>query len=277
MMRRQPGLIVLLYLGLACSPILLGQSAEEMARMAQDPLASISAIASDNTFNFGTGADGEEQVAPNLQIQPVYSITLGSWNFIPRAIIPIIGAPPESDLPGLGPPRPPGSDRTWGLSDIATQFFFAPSGGAKVKWGLGPQFSWRTRTDDRVGGAGWGAGPAGVVLTDFGSLSVGALVGNMWSYDGDFSTMLVQPLIYYNFESMPGVSLSYNPAITFDWKGDSGNKVTLPVGLGIGKTFALGGGFGMDLSGGAYGMVVRPDGGPKWQLKVAAFFILPRN
>ncbi len=139
MMRRQRGLIVLLYLGLACSPILLGQSAEEMARMAQDPLASISAIASDNTFNFGTGADGEEQVAPNLQIQPVYSITLGSWNFIPRAIIPIIGAPPESDLPGLGPPRPPGSGRTWGLSDIATQFFFAPTGGAKVKWGVGPQ------------------------------------------------------------------------------------------------------------------------------------------
>ena len=28
---------------------------------------------------------------------------------------------------------------------------------------------------------------------------------------------------------------------------------------------------------GVYGMAVRPEGGPKWQLKVAAFFILPRN
>ncbi len=70
-------------LGLAYSSILLGQDAADMARVAQDPLANTSAVVSDNSFNFSTGAEGEEQVSPNFQIQPVYSISLGSWNFIP--------------------------------------------------------------------------------------------------------------------------------------------------------------------------------------------------
>ena len=71
-----------------------------------DPLASVAAIVSDNTFNIGTGVDGREQVAPNFQIQQVYSIDGESVNLILRGVVLIIGAPPESDLSKLGDPRP---------------------------------------------------------------------------------------------------------------------------------------------------------------------------
>jgi hypothetical protein len=128
-----------------------GGGAAEMARKLQDPLANISALMTDNDIQFKTGDD---DTSYSFQLQPVYALDFPDrgFTFIPRAIIPIIGAAPESTFPKLGDPRPEGDSTTWGLSDILTQFFFAPKTEAKWKWGIGPQISWETRTDDKVGG-----------------------------------------------------------------------------------------------------------------------------
>ena len=75
-----------------------GPSAEELARKAQDPLADVRAIMTDNTIAFGTADD---QTSYGFQIQPVYSIpTDRGYTFIARAIIPILGYPPEQACPG---------------------------------------------------------------------------------------------------------------------------------------------------------------------------------
>lgn len=56
--------------------------------------------------------------------------------------------------------------------------------------GAGPQLSWKTRTDDKVGGPGWGAGAVGVVLGNITEqLSFAGIINQLWSYDGDFSTI----------------------------------------------------------------------------------------
>jgi len=175
-----------------------GGGAAEMARKLQDPLANIAALMTDNDILFKTGND---DTSYSCQFQPVYAFDFPEkgFTFLPRAVMPIIGAAPESDLPRLGEPRPSGGGTTWGLGDIVTQFFFSPKTKSSWKWGIGPQLSWKTRTDDKVGGPGWGAGAAGVLVGNFTEqLSFAGILNQLWSYDGDFSTMGFQPNLYYN-------------------------------------------------------------------------------
>lgn len=127
-----------------------GGGAANMARKLQDPLANIAAVMTDNDILFNTGNDNPSY---SFQFQPVYAFDFAQqgFTFIPRGIIPIIGAAPASELPILGEQRPRGDGTTWGLGDIVTQFFFAPKLKTDWKWGAGPQFSWKTRTDFKIG------------------------------------------------------------------------------------------------------------------------------
>ena len=102
----------------------------------------------------------------------------------------------------------------------------------------------------------------------------------MWSFDKDFSTTTLQPMIYYNIAMFPGAYLFYNNSIAFDdkTKGGSGNRWTVPVGIGAGKTFDVGGGHGFDMGVGYYHQPGwgRPGGGPEHELQIAATWIFPR-
>ncbi len=271
---RRVGVIACLF-GLALTPRpALAQSAEEMARLLQDPLASISALMTDNTVNFGTGTD--ELTGYNFQLQPVYSISFDTFNFIPRGVVPIVGAPGGADFPNLGPPQPPGPDVKWGLSDIMVQTFFNPKSASDWKWGVGPQFSFKSRTSERVAGPGWGSGLGAVMVGGAGDFAFAFLTNQHWSFDGDFSLMTVQPMIFYNIPSLPGATIHFNNSITIDWKATSGNKWTVPLGLGVSQTLDMGGGYALDLSIGGYGIAVRPEAGPRWQLKFGITLLTPR-
>ena len=225
-----------------------------------------------NDILFGTGDD---DVSFSFQIQPVYAIDFpdAGFSLVLRGIIPILGMAAEADRPILEEPVPAGSSRVWGLGDIVTQFFFAPKTEDAWKLGFGPQLSWRTRTDSRLGGPGWGAGPAGVLVGNFTEeLSAALILGHLWSYDGDFSTTIFQPNLYYNFPEIPGAYVAYNAPITYDWKSDD---LTLPLGAVVGRTFDMGGGHGLDLSIGAYWNAVKPDGSNEWQIKFGVTLLLP--
>jgi hypothetical protein len=240
----------------------------EMARKAQDPLGDVKAIMTDNTIAFDGGEDGDD-TSYGFQIQPVYAIENDtSFNMIARAVIPIIGVDPGVVLPPLGPePRPDEGDQ-WGLSDSIVQYFFSPKSDGGLKWGIGPQVSLKTRTSDQQAGPGWGAGLAGVIFTGVGNWSLGAIAMQHWGEEDDFSRATVQGIVTYNFESMPGAYIGYNNAATYNWKADSGNKLTLPLGLTVGRTILLGNGDGLDFSIGAYDLVERPENAPEWQLKL---------
>ena len=92
---------------------------------------------------------------------------------------------------------------------MGVQLFGSPLGWDLYGWklGAGPQFSFKTRTDKDLKGAGNGAGLSGVVAGGHGDFSFAALIGHLWGFDGDFSTTAVQPMIYYNFPALPGAYL----------------------------------------------------------------------
>ena len=240
----------------------------EMARKAQDPLGDVKAIMTDNTIAFDGGEDGDD-TSYGFQIQPVYAIENDtSFNMIARAVIPIVGVDPGVVLPPLGPePRPDEGDQ-WGLSDSIVQYFFSPKGDGSLKWGVGPQVSLKTRSSDQQAGPGWGAGLAGVIFTGVGNWSLGAIAMQHWGEEDNFSRATVQGIVTYNFESMPGAYIGYNNAATYNWKADSGDKLTLPLGLTVGRTILLGNGDGLDFSIGAYDLVERPENASEWQLKL---------
>ena len=150
---------------LAPGPV-FADSAAEMARKLQNPLANIKALMTDNAIGFDTGTTDDTSFA--FQLQPVYAVDMPDRGFtlIPRANIPILGLEPGTDTPRTGQPTA-GTGSTWGLGDSVVQAFFAPYTESTLKWGIGPQISIPTATDGALEGPGWGAGVAGVLTGEF--------------------------------------------------------------------------------------------------------------
>ena len=87
----------------------------ELAKAAQNPLASMISLPFQNNTNFGIGPDDDTQNI--LNIQPVLPFSLGEdWNFITRTIIPLISQP------GVAP----GESRTNGLGDVTFTGWVSP-------------------------------------------------------------------------------------------------------------------------------------------------------
>ncbi len=242
-------------------------------RNSQNPLANVRAIMTDNTIAYGTSKRDDTSYA--FQVQPVQSFeTEMGFNFIARGIIPIMAIEEGARFPQTGPDRVGGSGNTFGLGDAMAQGFFVPEiEGAKLSFGVGPQISFNTHTDDALSGPGWGGGVAGVVFGFAGNLSYGGVVGHHWGEDG-FSLTTIQPIVMYNTEFLGGSYFGYNNSITHDWDADSGNAWQVPVGLTFGKTMLFDSGYALDLSLGGYGLAARPSGGADWQLKfgISVFF-----
>jgi len=241
-------------------------------RDAQDPLADVRAIMTDNTIAFGTADD---QTSYGFQIQPVYSIpTDKGFNFIARGIFPIVGAQEGATLPPLGPDPVGGSGLTWGLGDTILQGFFVPESDGGIKFGIGPQISLRTRTDEAVGGPGWGAGVAAVAFGFAGDLSYGGILGHHWGQD-DFSLTTLQPIVFYTVDVFGGSYFGYNNSITYNWSADSADRWQVPLGLTVGKTFLFDSGYSFDVNFGGYGLVEAPRGGGDAQFKFGLSLFFP--
>ncbi|WP_163933038.1 hypothetical protein [Paraferrimonas sp. SM1919] len=250
-------------------PVAAETAAEKMAKQLQDPLAYISAVITENTININQKDElGNDRNSYDFQIQPVYSLNVSEdFSLVPRAVIPISGTPTGNSLTG--------EETKWGVGDSILQMFVAPKVDSDIKWGIGPQVSLATHSNDRHKGPGNGAGIAGVLVAGEGAWSFAFIGHHLWGEDG-FSTTTMQPIVYYNFETMPGVFVAYNNNWSYDWNGQ-GDKWTIPLGLSAGKVLDLGGGYGLEFLVGGYKMVAHPDSGPEWQGKFGLSLVMPRD
>lgn len=237
-------------------------------RVLQDPLANMRGIINENRVYFGLGPDNDPGSVS--QVQGLYALPMPEigLNVVPRAILPIVVAPEKADFPTLGDQRAEDGGPKAGLSDLIVQSFIGPSDTGAIKWGVGPQFSFATHTDDFLKGPGWGGGVSGVAVATLGQWGLTALGGHLWGFDGDFSTTLVRPWISYNVKSLPGFSVATSPIITYDWKADSGDKWSVPLGGGVTQAIPFTKTRALLVGLGAYGYVARPEFGPDWQINV---------
>jgi hypothetical protein len=258
-------------LALAGAPAHAELSAEELAKLAQNPVANLISLPFQNNTNFNTGPlSGTQNI---LNIQPVIPIEVNKdWNVITRTILPLIWQP--AFIPGQG--------TQFGLGDTQLSAFLSPSnpGPDGLIWGAGAIAQLPTDTNERLGNKNWGLGPTAVVLRlKKGDPWVyGALINNVWSLSssqrgGSYNNFLIQPFVNYNLPG--GTYINTVPIITANWKADGGQKWTVPLGLGIGHIFHLGR-LPVNTQLGAYYNVVHPDDGPNWQLRFQVQLMFPK-
>ena len=249
-------------------------SAAEIAKKLQDPLAHISAVMTDNDLLFKTG---ENDFSFSSSIQPLkaWSIDKANMNFIARGVIPVVGLAPQAKKPPFAGNESQTTGVQWGLSDALAQFFFSPKTDQAWKWGIGPMFSLKTRTASSFSGPGWGTGPVAVLVGGSELFSFAFIGGHLWNFEGNFSTSIFQPMVYYNFPNKPGMAISYNNQMSYDWQGGKDNEFTIPLGMSFSQTFAMAKGNGLDLGVGPYWNVVKPEGAAEMTIRLNVAWMFP--
>ena len=249
-------------------PVRADMSAEELAKLAQNPVGNLISVPFQNNTNLNTGPlQGTQNI---LNIQPVIPIEVNpAWNVITRTILPVVSQPAMF----------PGDDRNNGIGDMVVTAFLSPAVPKGLIWGVGPVFQLPTDSNG-LGNKNWGLGASFVVLKlEKGNPWVyGALVNNIWSLTSDktggsFNNGLIQPFVNYNFAG--GFYLTSAPIITVNWKAASGQHWTVPLGGGVGKIFHLGK-LPVNTSLAAYYNIVRPDDGPNWQVRAQVQLMFPK-
>jgi hypothetical protein len=123
------------WLGMVCVSAALCHSAPanaedslEIAKQAQNPIASLISVPFQNNATFGVGENS--RIQDSLLIEPVVPFRLTSdWNLITRAIVPLIDQPTLA--PGLG--------NVGGLGDVQLSLYMSPVEPSRgLIWGLGP-------------------------------------------------------------------------------------------------------------------------------------------
>jgi hypothetical protein len=206
--------------------------ATEIAKQAQNPVASLISVPFQNNINFGVGPESDVQNV--LEIEPVIPLKLNDdWNLITRTVIPVVEQPTLA--PDFG--------NVTGLGDIQPSFYLSPARPGAVIWGIGPSFSFASATDRSLGSGKDSAGLSAAALTIQGHWLVGVLITDVVSFAGEkdresVSQLLIEPFINYNYSH--GWYLTSSPIVTANWKATSANQWTVPVGGGGGKIFHVG-------------------------------------
>ncbi len=244
-------------------------SAEELAKLAQNPVGNLISLPFQNNTNLNFGPEkGTQNV---LNIQPVIPISINEdWNIITRTIVPVIS------MPSLGP----GIDSVSGIGDTVFTAFLSPAKPGKWIWGAGPVVQLPTNSNSELGNRNWGLGPSVVVLhLEQGSPWVyGVLVNNVWSLTsnkqgGSYNNGLIQPFVNYNFPG--GFYLTSAPIATVNWDAEGSQQWTVPVGGGVGKIFHFGK-LPVNTQISAYYNAVKPDFGANWQIRAQVQLMFPK-
>ena len=241
-----------------------GQDATALAKQTQNPVSNLVSVPFQ--FNFNTGGGIEDETIFNLNIQPVIPIKVtDKWNLIARTIVPL------NSYPG------PDGTRFSGAGDIQEQLFLTPAKESKTIWGIGPSFSLPTATAKPAQTGTWAMGPSFVALNMTGPWVVGALATQYWPLtdaNGSPETNLfvLQWFVNYNFGK--GWAISAAPLNSANWDADSGQQWTVPLGMGIARTFVFNR-QPMQLGAQYYHNVTRPDEAPANQLRFQLSLLFP--
>jgi hypothetical protein len=259
---------------MAAAPAHAELSAEDLAKIAQNPVGNLISVPFQENAYFNVGPENRTQNV--LNIQPVIPISINDdWNIITRTILPIISQPGFT----------PNQSRTNGIGDVQISAFLSPAQPGAWIWGVGAITQLPTHTNDALGNNNTGLGPTAVLLhLEHGSPWVyGVLANNVWSVGSSatptlsssakYNNGLIQPFINYNFEG--GAYLTSSPILTVNWEARGSQQWTVPMGAGVGKIFKLGK-LPVNTSLSAYYNVVRPDFASNWQVRLQVQFMFPK-
>lgn len=239
-------------------------NAAELTKKLQNPIASLVSVPIQNNFDFGAGPknDGFQYL---VRIQPVIPVSLNeNWNLISRTILPVIS---QEDYIGTSSQS--------GLGDVLQSFFFSPTDDFHGWiWGAGPVFQLPTATENLLGSEQWCAGPTAVVLKQEHGWTYGALVNQVWSFEGWGSQAVnytyLQPFVSYTTKTHTTFAL--NTESSYNWQN---GQWTVPINLTV-KQLVMIGKVPIQFEFGPRYYAQTPNNGPDWGLRFSITFLFPR-
>jgi hypothetical protein len=176
------------------------------------------------------------QDALTVEFQPVIPFKLADGgNLIFRPTIPMVWSP-SPDIKG-------GFDENVGLGDTQLDIFYSRTNMKKgYMWGLGAAMQFPTHTDSSLGKDQWQLGPSGFfgLLGKWGS--AGIFPQHLWNIggsDGYSAKTYIQPWYWFNIGE--GWQIGGSPQMTCDWSAESNDRWTVPINIGVAKTYEIGG------------------------------------
>ena len=216
--------------------------------------------------------------------QPILPVPLGKdWLLVNRPTLSFISAPipklnksGQGQFPGLFPGGGPefndiqdrvSTNRKFEFGDMIYPMWLAPRelpklGGGNLIWGVGPTWIFPTATHDFLGSEKWSVGPTGLLVWDNSKVKLGFIAQQWWSFAGaddrpNVSKANIQYLYYYQLPHL--WQIGAGPNILINWEAGSGNKYTVPVGLGVSKTTVLFGKLPIRLGAEVHYSAIQPD------------------
>ena len=255
-----------------------GSSLQDLSRQANNPVSTMWTL--QNQFDIATiddipkggGGEADDRVKFSWNFQPVLPLHLNKdYNLISRAVIPFVETLDVTDPSG-------GTQRETGFGDIVLASVLAPNKGKGFMWAIGPTWQFPSASSDFTGSGKWSVGPAAAALWVGEKWIFGVFPQQWFSFagDGDRKDVSLLDMQYFVWRLFPGGwQVGFAQDIIANWKADSGNKWTVPVGLGAGKTFALGGHpFKLDAQV-SYAVVHPDDFGQRWGFRIRFTPIIP--
>ncbi|CAE6953205.1 conserved exported protein of unknown function [Pseudomonas marincola] len=204
-------------------------SAEETtdsAAQANNPLANMTAF---NLQNYYIGELTEsDKSADQFWFRYAKPFSVGESNWLLRASLPINSFPSATS-----------SGRTTGIGDLNLfAAYLIDTGDPAVSFGVGPQLTARTATDDELGSEKWSGGLVNVLFNASSpKFQYGYLLSWQQSFAGnesreDVNIAAFQPFAFYQLGG--GTYLRAAPIWTYNIENDN---YSVPLGLGIGQVF----------------------------------------
>lgn len=239
------------------------KTAEELAKMSQNPLANMMSFPFQDNITFGNGPDSD-RTTNVLNIQPVLPFFDG--HLITRTIIPIISRPDFTQESGSNTQ----------IGDINFTAFYSPTSKNGLTWGIGPSLIIPTNND--TSSHKFSLGASFLLLKMKNKFVYGFLVNNLWSVSGsknyaDVNSFLVQYFVNMNFDK--GWYISTAPILTANWEASEGNKWIVPFGGGGGKIVKIGK-IPFNLQVQAFYNAVRPDNYGGFTTRLQIQMLLPK-
>ena len=249
---KQGALTLLLALG-AVSAQAGEKNMEELSKELANPLAQIWNLSfqHNHTRIKGDAVKGHHYVDTTL-FQPVLPIPLeGGYTFFARPVITYIHGPTSVEY------TPSGFVSREDKSSFGDTIL--PVGIGKVNktgwsWGAGATFIFPTSNNDFLGSHQYQAGPTALLLWANEKWTVGTHIQHWWGIADDGKSD-DDPIIkaahkkninhtdmqYFIVRNLPDAwQIRTSPHITYDWSAKAGERLTLPIGIGIGKMVKLG-------------------------------------
>ena len=212
------------------------KTAEEIAAELRNPATPTAALATKWEYRTYDGdlSGASDQTSTNLLFQPSFPIPLGDGKvFAFRPALPIFFDTPYFDA-GTGQ----FDSSTTSIGDIGFDIMMGKTweGGLVTLGGVVGTLP--TASNENVGGEQYKLGGEALIayLQPWGA--VGGLISHQWDIGGSndipYSTTSINYI--YAFSLGGGWQISSGPIITYDWEAESGNRWSVPIGVGIFKT-----------------------------------------